>query len=229
MAGVIVQTIMAFILTGVVGGWIAHKWQTRSAQEARFFEASKVRYEQMLSAADDLSALIGKRLYASQRICMMSRESADFTVALKSYRSSVVEWNERLLSLELAVRTRFRDTSLFEFERLQRELANASVAIDKLLRSETGESRGAVLRQLRGVRANFFNFTQRMLSESRLLHRQMYFGVLIRYDQNEIDRMSTKDLVKALVSSRVEGESVVRSPTDFGLPVRVGDAWLGIH
>lgn len=229
MAGAIIQAIVAFALTGVVGGWIAHRWQMRSAREARFFEASKVRYEQMLNAADDLSTLIGKRLYASQRVCMISRESTDFDEALKNYRASVVEWNERLLSLELAVRTRFRDTSLFEFERLQTELAAVSDQIDRLLRSEKDKSKDGVLRQLRGVRANFFNFTQRMVNESRLLHRQMYFGVLIRYDQSEIDKMSTKDLVQALVSSRVEGESVVRSPTDFGLPVRVGDAWLGIH
>ncbi|TPG14173.1 hypothetical protein EAH87_16530 [Sphingomonas koreensis] len=140
MTAAIIQAVLAFVLTGVIGGWIAHRWQTRSTREMRFFEASKVRYEQMISAADDLSALIGKRLYASQRICMMNRDSPDFTEALRTYRASVVEWNERLLSIELAVRTRFRNTSLFEFERLQTELAATSVAVDELIKAEPGDN-----------------------------------------------------------------------------------------
>lgn len=229
MIATLFQAVVAFFFTFVAGSRIAHAWQVRAAKENRFFEASKDMYAQMMKAADDLSQLIGKRLYASQRVCMLGRDSPDFETALGSYRNSVVEWNERLLSLELAVRTRFRDASLSEFESLQSHLAETTRLIESSLISQAKSDRRRALYELRLVRGRFFQFTQAMVKEARLLHRQMHFGVIVQYDATEIDRMSTQNLIKSLFTSRVEGQAIVRSPSDFGLPVGVRDARFGIY
>lgn len=229
MLATLLQAAFAFILTGVIGGRIAHVWQARAAREARFFDASKDMYNQMVGAADDLSALIGRRLYSSQRICLVNKGSPVFGEAVSSYRSVIIEWNERLLSLELAVRTKFRHASLSHFEYLQKDLVNVTTHINNYIAGAPTLSTFEMTGRLRLVRASFFSFTEDMMKEARLLHRQMHFGVLVQYDRYEIDKMSTQNLIKSLFTSRIEGEAIVRSPSDFGLPVSVDDARFGIY
>ena len=130
MFATLLQAAFAFILTGVIGGRIAHLWQARSAREARFFDASKDMYDQMVTAADDLSSMIGKRIYASQRVCLISKDAPAFTGALANYQAVIIEWNERLLSLELAIRTKFRHASLSDFEYLQGRLVAATLLVN---------------------------------------------------------------------------------------------------
>lgn len=222
------QTILAFILTGILGGWIAHMWQARSAKEARFFEASKEMYNQMSAAANELSSLAGRRIYASQRLCLTSRDSQSFDDALRNFRASVIEWNEHMLSLELAIRTKFRHATLSEFEGLQAALVSVTSDVEAYANG-VRINRGSVLQRLRAVRFSIFEFTQSMMQEAKLLHRQMHFGVVVQYERFEIDKMSTQDLIKCLFTSRVEAKPIVRSPSDFGLPVSVYDARLGIY
>lgn len=229
MIGTLLQGVIAFILTGVIGSRIAHRWQERAAKEARFFEASKDMYAQMVDAADVLSVLVGKRLYAMQRVCMTTPSSAAYEDAVSKYRAVVIEWNERLFSIELAVRTKFKNASLHNFEALQSELSLASSRVNRIISSHSFTESQNTLKNIQKIRADFFVFTQDMMKEAQLLHRQMHFGVLINYDLYEIDKMSTYDLIKSLFTSRIEGQTVVRSPSDFGLPVSVGDARFGIN
>ena len=229
MLATLLQAAFAFVLTGVIGGRIAHVWQARAAREARFFDASKDMYNQMVGAADDLSALIGKRLYSSQRVCLVKRGTPSFDEAVSGYRSVIIEWNERFLSLELAVRTKFRHASLNHFEHLQKDLVNVTTHIDNYIKESPTLSNAEMLNRIRLVRASFFSFTANMMREAKLLHRQMHFGVVVKYDHIEIDKMSTQNLIKSLFTSRIEGEAVVRSPSDFGLPVSVNDARFGIY
>jgi hypothetical protein len=229
MFDTLLQAVLAFAFTGIAGTWIAQNWQKQSAKDARFFEASKVMYGQMEIAANELAALIGKRIYASQRVCFVDPESPSFNNAVQEYRASIIEWNERLLSLELAVRTRFRDASLWYFETLQSGLANVTNRLDAYIRTPNAALRRELVKELRGVRFEFFDFIQDMMREARLLHRQMHFGVLIRYERGEIEKMSTPDLIKCLFTSRIESKPIVRSPSDFGAPVDVWEARLGIY
>lgn len=229
MLTALLQTLAAFLLTAVIGQRIANRWQRRAEKEARFFEASKEMYSQMMEAADQLSDLVGRRIYASQRVCMLSATDPGYMDAVEQFRAIVIEWNEKLFRTELGIRTRFRGASLYEFERIQSELARVSNMIHAMLRSGDRSKARVIIDDLRHVRFLFFSFAQNMVKEARLLHRQMHFGVRIKYDRYEVENMSTNDLIKALGTSRVEGQSVIRSPSDFGLPVSVGDARFGIY
>lgn len=229
MAATLIQAVLAFLLTGVIGGWIAHMWQTRAARENRFFEASKGIYQQMIDAANELATSVGRRLYLSQRICLLKHGSDDFEQAVQSYKLCVIDWNEKLLVQELSVRTKFKTAYLSEFEYLQADLAGIGRRISGIIAGDPAFSTNETLNVIKEVRYRFFEFTQTMMREAQLLHRQMHFGVRISYDRWGIDKMSTQNLIKLLFTSRVEGESVVRSPTDFGLPVAVSDARFGIY
>lgn len=229
MLSAVLQALFAFVLTGVVGSWIAHAWQARAVRESRFFDASKVMYQQMVEAADSLSALAGRRLYASQRVCLMKSNSEDFDATVAQYRAVVIEWNEKLLALELSVRTKFRTAYLADFERLQGDFAIVSRHISNRLSGQSSIPSHEILHKIRILRSEFFIFTQNMMKEAQLLNRQMHFGVRVTYDRDGVRKMSTQDLIKLLFTSRVEGQSVVRSPTDFGSPVSVSEARFGIY
>lgn len=229
MFSALVQALFAFVLTGIVGARIAHGWQARASKETRFFEASRDMYQQMVAAADQLSDLAGRRLYASQRLCLVSRDGALHLEAVERYKAIVLEWNERLLTIELSIRTKFRNSSLREFEELQNELFEINSNIENLISGNSSKSKIRILNDVKIVRAKFFQFTQSMMKEAQILHRQMHFGVKIPYEPEALDKMSTQNLIKLLFTSRIESQSIVRSPTDFGLPVNVGDARFGIH
>jgi len=229
MFGALVQALFAFVLTGIVGAKLAHGWQARASKENRFFEASKDMYQQMVAAADQLSDLAGRRLYASQRLCLVSSDGALHREAVERYKAIVLEWNESLLTTELSIRTKFRNSSLYEFEILQGELAEIGRNIENLISGHSSKNKIGILNDVKIVRAKFFQFTQSMMKEAQILHRQMHFGVKVPYAPEALDKMSTQNLIKLLFTSRIESQSIVRSPTDFGLPVDVGDARFGIH
>jgi|GEM_PF-3930240 hypothetical protein len=229
MFSALVQALFAFVLTGIVGAKLAHGWQARASKETRFFEASKDMYQQMVAAADQLSDLAGRRLYASQRLCLVSSDGALHREAVERYKAIVLEWNERLLTIELSIRTKFRNASLYEFENLQNELSEINRNIESFISRNSSRSKNRILNDVKIVRAKFFQFTQSMMKEAQILHRQMHFGVKVPYEAEALDKMSTQNLIKLLFTSRIESQSIVRSPTDFGLPVNVGDARFGIH
>lgn len=225
----LLQAALAFLFTVVLGTRVAHSWQTRSAKEARFFEASRDTHRQMSDASEKLIGLVGKRIYASQRLCLMKRDSVEFDEALNQYKSIIVEWNNSLMGIEISIKTLFRKSYIRNFEDLQSEISIISRKISSILSGCNDFSRSNVLKDIGDLRHRFFAFAEDMICESNLLHRQMHFGVKIEYNNYEIDNMSTKDLVKSLFSSRVEGQSVVRSPSDFGKPVGIDDARFGIY
>jgi len=182
----------------------------------------------MSDAAELITTLVGRRIYASQRLCLATDESTR-EEALQAFRQVVVEWNERLLEIELAIRSRFRDTYLISFEYLQSDLAQVSANVLAVTRGDTDVSRSDTLNSLKVIRNDFFVFIEGMLREARLLHRQMHFGVRLQYERDALDKLSTLDLFKLLISPGIKSQGVVRSPSDFGQPVSVGDARFGIY
>lgn len=229
MLSALVQALFAFVLTGIVGTKLAHSWQARASKENRFFEASRDMYQQMIAAADQLSDLVGRRLYASQRLCLVSNDSIMRDDVIRRYKDIVLDWNEKLLAIELSIRTRFRHSSLREFELLQSDFYHIGRHLENFISGNNSKKKSEILHDIGILRQKFFRFTQSMMNEAQILHRQMHFGVNVPYELQSLDKMSTQNLIKLLFTSRIESQSIVRSPTDFGLPVQIRDARFGIH
>jgi hypothetical protein len=150
------EAILAFLFTVVLGTRIAHVWQARAAKEARFFEASSDMYKSMSEAAELITNLVGRRIYASQRLCLATQESTR-QEALQVFSQVVLEWNERLLEMELAIRSRFRDTYLVSFELLQGDLAAVSADALAIARGDKSVSRSQTLATLKVTRNRFLS------------------------------------------------------------------------
>ena len=68
-----------------------------------------------------------------------------------------------------------------------------------------------------------------MIRETDLVFRQMHYGVIVDYNRQFIYKFTTYQLFKSLWSGPVDESSVLGSPDNFGLPVRIEDLRLGVH
>lgn len=221
--------IFTFALTVIFGGWLANRWQSNSSKDARFFDISKNNYESMIKVSQDITELLGKRIYSAQRICYNFDNPDAVSRAYEAYSVSLVLWNERLFSFELAIRTAFRHPRLDDFERLQAELASVSYLVLKVFRTGDYNLSQITLRKLEIVRGKFFYFVQGMLKEASLLNRQMHFGVAVPFARHHLDKLSTWEIFKNLILASEKPHCIVRSPSDFGVPVDIDDARFGVY
>jgi hypothetical protein len=227
----VLGSILSVLITAGLGTWLAYVWQQRSARDTRYFDASKTQFNLMRDAARNLAAAVGKRLYATHRVCRISPQNAYYDEAKEEFRQSILQWNRDHLQFDLDIRTLFKDSSVVNFEHLQSKLAGLTNKINR--RMETIDERSPpaydLIRETEAIRGEYFQFLQKMIDEADSLFRQMHFGVLLNYTRSDIDRYSNLNLITTLFSGPDQESAVVRTPTDFGLPVRAADARLGIN
>lgn len=225
----ILQSALAFLFTIVLGSQIANRYQARSAKEHRFFEASNSAHRRMVAATEQLTELVGRRIYATQRVCLISENSENLIEARRCLKEVNIEWNNRLLSIELAVRTLFRHSRVHDFEILQNRLSSLTNEVLKNTTTQDPDARQKHFSKINKLRHDYFKFAQAMFEEANQLHRQMHFGVRVGYDEHNLDKLSSLNLFKLLFVGSEEGKSILLSPSDIGLPIDASDARLGIH
>jgi len=224
------DSVISVLITAGLGTWLAYVWQQRSTKQTRHFEASKTQHDLMRSAAMDLAALAGQRLYATHRICRISPANDHYEEAKESFRHSVLVWNEKHLQNDLNIRTLFVQSAVVRFEKLQNRLAALTNEVSRRLENvkEGDPPDYTLIRKAETLRGDFFSFLQGMIDEADSLFRQMHFGVRVKYDARGIRYYSTTDLLKTLFTGPEEASAITRAPSDFGAPVSIGDARLGV-
>jgi hypothetical protein len=213
-------SVISVLITAGLGTWLAYVWQQRTVKQTRYFDASKSQFELMREAVAEFAKVIGRRLYATHRVCALDSTSSRFDSALDELFLSIEDWNKNYLQIELNVRTLFVNSTASDLERLQSQLTLLS---NKVIISAQASSnhRKTLLKDVALLRQSYFRFLQAMIDEADYLFRQMHFGVKLNYDRWSIRYFSNLQLVKALFSGAEDESTVVRAPTDFGLPVDV--------
>lgn len=218
----------ALLASAVIGASAAHKWQQRSSRDARLFDASKETYGQMSTAATEIISLIGRRIYASQRLCLADRSSDNYRKYIEDFRTAVEDWNIHHLSMDLNVRSLFKGAYLSDFELLQNRLAAVTSRVDSYAQSGNGDP-VRIKETFSRLRYDYFLFAQSMQKEARLMYRQMHFGIRLDYAAWDIEKFSTRQLFVSLLSGRVEEISIIRSPSDLGQPLVASEARFGVY
>jgi hypothetical protein len=218
---------LGLVVAAIVGARAAHQWQLRSSRESRFFEASRSAHDKMAATSEKIVKLAGRRLFYTQRLMLADASSMNYDQHMRDFRVSVQEWNEMLFEMELGVRSLFENARLSDFEALQSRLATLTTKVVRDLKVRRQSSN--LLVALNTLRGDYFQFVQEMNREIKLLHRQMHFGVRLPYDELEIGRYSTKELLAALLAGPEKNHSVIRSPSDLGKPILSGEARFGVN
>lgn len=95
----IAMLLTGFLLTTIVGGYLSHSWQTRSAEIQRVAEQKRNEIQAATAVFEDISRLMDKRLYRMRRISMGVGNDVDADIMSRrwdAYRESLFEWNENL-------------------------------------------------------------------------------------------------------------------------------------
>lgn len=224
----ILQTLVGFFLTYVVGSRLSAHWQQRASNQTRYHEALILHRAEMVRATTILADLVGKRFYRSQRVLLNHGKHDRIPQLISELSLVVVEWNERSVEISLDIRAHFQRSYLNDFESLQSELAEITNEVLSVSLLKSWEVK-CLLDRLSVLRSRYILFVQGMLYERRDLDRELYFGVQISYDRDNLIYWSTWELFKALFVARIQHESVLRSPSDLGMPQVVGKARARIN
>lgn len=219
----IMQAIVGFLLTYVLGSRLTAHWQQRASKQQRYHDALMLHRAEMVRATQTLAELVGKRFYRTQRVLFNYRNVSSNPRLKEELSEIVVEWNERSVEISLDIRAYFENSYLNDFERLQSQLANVTSLILSNRTMTPTEIRQLAI-YLSDLRSEYLAFVQGMLYEQRDLDREMYFGVEIRYDRKNLVYWSTWELFKALFVARIQLHSVLRAPSDLGVPQAIWKA-----
>jgi alpha-L-fucosidase len=91
--------LLGFILTTIVGGYLSHSWQDRSAKIQRDAEQKRYEIQAATKVFEDISRLMDKRLYRMRRVNMGIDNKVDSEVMdgrWNAYKEILFEWNENL-------------------------------------------------------------------------------------------------------------------------------------
>lgn len=129
----IAMLLTGFLLTTIVGGYLSHSWQTRSAEIQRVAEQKRNEIQAATAVFEDISRLMDKRLYRMRRISMGVGNDVDADIMSRrwdAYRESLFEWNENLNRYLALTQMYFgqeaRDT-------LERDIQTRFIAFGRLL------------------------------------------------------------------------------------------------
>ena len=133
----IIKIIIGFILTGIVGSFLAQYYQKKNfIYQTKIIKLQK-EIDRLKELADNIEKLAGMRIFYGRNLIDNSdkRESNEFTEARRQYRTSVEKWNESLSSFFIELRSLGLTQLAFDLERnVHDNLRKAHSLIDELIR-----------------------------------------------------------------------------------------------
>lgn len=133
----IIKIIIGFILTGIVGSFLAQYYQKKNfIYQTKIIKLQK-EIDRLKELADNIEKLAGMRIFYGRNLIDNSneRESKEFSEARRQYRASVERWNENLSSFFIELRSLGLTQLAFDLERnVHDNLRKAHSLIDELIR-----------------------------------------------------------------------------------------------
>ena len=89
---------LATILATVAGAWLTNYYQEQSWMREKRFEVYRYRFDEGLKLLDELSDVMGQRLFGLNRVVWVAKGTGTGTLdqVWQEYYESVVEWNATL-------------------------------------------------------------------------------------------------------------------------------------
>lgn len=167
----IIKIIIGFILTGIVGSFLAQYYQKKNfIYQTKIIKLQK-EIDRLKELADNIEKLAGMRIFYGRNLIDNSdkRESNEFTEARRQYRTSVEKWNESLSSFFIELRSLGLTQLAFDLERnVHDNLRKAHSLIDELIRknnkidiSKIGKHYSMAFDGLRNVSKNIMSETEK--------------------------------------------------------------------
>lgn len=219
----IIAAIVAFALTALIGNRLVQSWQERHWLSQQRFSGEEKEYIALKELAEEISNLMGIRIYRMQRLVLMLPHppSKILQEAQDQYVDSVTQWNERLTSFY--VRLRYHKSSYIaaQLEReIQDEMRSCGSQVMRLTKLRlTGASVvpkeiTAVVDGVQRIQVSALQFNNELLDVVEKRKSRIYFGQEIPFTSNTLHHFSTWQLVKALFVHDIKSLTITRSTFD---------------
>lgn len=216
--------IVSFLLTGVIGNRLLQTWQSRNWLLQQRYLGWEKEYLALKELADEISTLLGVRIFHMQRLNWALASGTDdrVKVCLQEYDETLKRWNERLTSfyIRLPILANYDLAQRLETS-VQDRLVKCGRAIEELAsRRKAGkaaqdELRGEVERDLNLIQGQAIAFNKSLLDFVQSRRGDVYYGKRLHFSPQDIEHYSTWMLVKALFVREIDSLSIVRPPLDF--------------
>jgi hypothetical protein len=229
MTTAIVSVVLAFLLTGVVGNALVHRWQLRNWVSQQKFLGEEKRYYSLVALWEEVTKLGAKRLWRMRRLlsALADEDTDKIKERVIAYDSALSEWNESFHSVGARL-TLFASWKLDREleEELQRAFLNAGLKLERLTRSRLAG--GAVDKRIaHELRLEFFDLSRLLFRFNRdtlrMVERQRsitYYGVEVELTKDNLETFGTWELAKALFKPGIEPFRVIRPSADLRPPFR---------
>lgn len=224
-----ITVILGFVLTGVVSNRLVQAWQQRNWLLQQRFLGHEKEYVALKDLSDEISSLLGARIYQMQRLLHNLQRSSDQSLRhrIADHDDIVKRWNERLTTfyVRLPLLASYDLAARLESS-IQDNLVKAGANIDELVYQRRldhvpDKTRVAnVLRTVNTIQGRAIKFNKELLRIVQVRRRQVYYGEKIDFSLYNIEKFSNWQLVKALFIRDVNSFSIVRPTLDLELPFR---------
>lgn len=218
--------IIGFILTTVIGGYLIQKWQQNNWHIQQKFLGREKEYIALKELTDELSSLLGARIFHMKRMVLSTRMPNDeFFARVPEYSEITKRWNERLTSFftRLTILASHSFTQRLEGD-LQSRLVNIGMLVDRIItdrKSDHPISSSRVdfaLTSLNSLQGMASRFSRDLLKLVEARREEVYYGVYIEYRPRNLHRFSTWDLVKSLFVRDIDSYAILRPAVDSDFP-----------
>ena len=225
----IIAVVLGFVLTGLIGNHLVQRWQQRNWLVQQRFLGHEKEYFALKELADEISSLLGARIYHMQRLLLNLRRSSDEQLLnrVADHDDIVKRWNERLTSFYVRLPLLASSDLAIRLEStVQTKLLAAGATIDELVyQTRSGDipskyTVASALKALNSIQASAINFNKQLLQFVENRRIDVYYGTRVDFSVGNLAKFSTWQLVKALFIRDVNSYSITRPTLDLQLPRR---------
>jgi hypothetical protein len=227
MLTAVITVVLTFVLTGIVGNLLIHRWQLQSWISQQRFLGQEKEYFALQDLFEEIVTSAGRRITRMRRLLRVLHDQRDDLVRqrLKDYDTVQTAWNDSLSSFLVRLRmyapysmaTRLDEVIQGTFVRLGSELEHLT---DARL-SGRGLDRARIGRldlSLNELQGEIIMFTRDMLNLIKLQRTKTYTGTRVTLREHNLELFPTWELLKALFQPRKERFSIVRTSADLEPP-----------
>jgi hypothetical protein len=219
---IVAPIILTFLLTTLVGNWLIQKWQASYWLRQQRFSGNEKEYSALKELVDEIAALLGARMYCTQRLCKgLGLDDDAFQQRVQEHDSAVKQWNEKLTSFYVRLRLLAAAGSDVSLEsNVHYQFVNVQAELDRLVRHRRTfgnpdyASMHALDRKLNHLQGKITRFNDAMMKYVMDRKSELYFGTVILFDEQNLHHFSTWALFKALFVRDIRTLTITRSSLD---------------
>lgn len=215
----IISTLIGFILTGLIGNYLVHKWQLRNWLTQQKIITIEKEHLEIKELAESFSSIANERLF-SMRAVTHSLETEDNTLKnqrIGEYREAIRKWNQQygFFSAKLPLLMPLSYTQAFD-DGIHKKMVEASILIDEVISQKKNQAIASVLieKKLIEINRNTIRLTNNILQSAKRKRLSIHEEQTLNYCTENIEKFSNWQLIKALFIKDVNSFSINRSPLE---------------